>query len=243
VAVPRTKDTEHRGLPRGRSRLPEALVQQDQRGRMLRAMIETVAEKGYAAVTVGEVVARARVSRSSFYQQFADKENCFVIASAEGRRRFFDRVRAAARGLPADSPSELRLRAALRAYLIFLRDEPALATVIYVEWLGVRSGSPKRLAGGDDDVAAMDRREFAAMTATWHALARQHHPQWPEVPHEVFVALTGATEELVRELIYARRIERLPDLEDVLVAMHLRLLTDRSWTDSLAAPRTETPFN
>ena len=228
MAVRRVRDEEHRGLPRGRSRLPPALVQRDQRERILRSMIETVAERGYAAATVGEVVARARVSRSSFYAQFSDKEGCFVAASAEGRSRLFARVRQAARSLPSGSPAELRLRAALRAYLISLRDEPALATVLYVEWLGVRSRDVQRLASGRDD--------FASMTAAWHAQARRRHPRWPEVPPTVFVALTGATEELVRERVWGGHIDRLPELEDVLVAVHLRLLTDISW---LAASGTE----
>ncbi|MGA8015766.1 MAG: helix-turn-helix domain-containing protein, partial [Candidatus Dormiibacterota bacterium] len=112
MAVRRLNDGEHHGLPRGRSRLPEALVQRDQRERILRSMVETVAEQGYAAATVGEVVARARVSRSSFYAQFSDKEDCFVTASAEGRSRLFARVRKAARRVPSKSPPELRLRAA-----------------------------------------------------------------------------------------------------------------------------------
>lgn len=235
MALRRTGDEEHRGLPRGRSRLPEAMVQRDQRERILRSMIETAAERGYAAVTVGEVVARARVSRSSFYAQFSGKEDCFVTASAEGRGRVFARVRQAVRSLPAEVAPELRLRAALRAYLVSLRDEPALATVIYVEWLGVRSRDLQRLEGGHDT--------FAAMTAAWHAQARQHHPGWPEVPPAVFVALTGATEELVREQVWGGHIDRLPELEDVVVAVHLRLLTDigrsydRPRERAAAAPR------
>lgn len=227
------RDEAERGLPRGRSRLPPALVRRHQRERILRSMIETVAEKGYAAVTVAEVVARARVSRSSFYAQFSDREDCFVTASAEGRRSIFDRVRSAVRDLPAESPDELRLRAGLRSYLVSLRDEPALATVLYVEWLGVRSRGVPQLAGAHDD--------FAALTAAWHARARPRHPRWPEVPSKLFVALIGATEELVREQVWSGHIERLPELEEMLVAMHLRLLTDVSWPPASTAQGAASP--
>ncbi len=127
-------------------------------------------------------------------------------------------MRKAARRVPSKSPPELRLRAALRAYLSSLRDEPALATVLYVEWLGVRSRGVPPHAGWRDD--------FAAMTAAWHAQARRSHPRWPEVPAKVFVALIGATEELVREQVWGGHIDRLPELEEVVVAVHLRLLTD-----------------
>jgi AcrR family transcriptional regulator len=222
MAVERIEGQQFRGLPRGRSRLPRAEVQRAQRRRILRSMIEAVAEKGYVAVTVTEVVGRARVSRSSFYAQFADKEECFVAASGEGRRRLFAHVRRAARRAEGTDVDELRLRAALRAYLEFLDGDTALATVFYVEWLGVRGGAQKLASARDD---------FAAMTAAWHARARRHHPEWPEVPADVYLALTGATEELVREQVQGGRTKRLLDLENVLVGLHLRVLTDMAWQE------------
>ena len=149
-AVPQPRAELHRALPRGRNRLPVALVRRDQRERLLRSMIDAAAERCYAAVTVGEVVARARVSRSSFYAQFESKEDCFVAASTEGRARLVAQVRQAVRRLPAGSSDELRLRVALRAYLVSHRDDPALATVVYVEWLGVRSRDLERLVAGHD---------------------------------------------------------------------------------------------
>jgi AcrR family transcriptional regulator len=41
-------------------------------------MVGAVAAKGYAATTVADVLVRARVSRSAFYEQFRDKEDCFL---------------------------------------------------------------------------------------------------------------------------------------------------------------------
>ncbi|TMC55645.1 MAG: TetR/AcrR family transcriptional regulator [Chloroflexi bacterium] len=75
---------------------------------MLDAMAHAVAEKGYERTAVADVVARAGVSRKTFYQQFADKEACFlaayeaifaeimarVIAAYESRRRWPDRIAA-----------------------------------------------------------------------------------------------------------------------------------------------------
>ena len=52
----------------------------DQRERLLSAMAAAVAEHGYAATTVGEVVALARVSKRDFYAEFASKEACFLAA-------------------------------------------------------------------------------------------------------------------------------------------------------------------
>lgn len=72
-----------RRLPSGRrpaSGLTKEDVTQIQRNRMLFAMAEAVAEAGYAGVSVTDVVTRAGVSRATFYEQFADKRDCFLSA-------------------------------------------------------------------------------------------------------------------------------------------------------------------
>src|SRR3979411_2930096 len=73
-----------RGLPRGRGSLPPSEVARAQRDRILRAMTAAAAQLGYGSVRIGDVVERARVSRQSFYAQFADKEACFLAAHADG---------------------------------------------------------------------------------------------------------------------------------------------------------------
>src|SRR3954452_23052879 len=69
-----------RPLPRGPHSLTRDEVLASQRGRMIEAMAETVAAKGYAATTVADVVARAGVSRKTFYEHFRDREDCFLAA-------------------------------------------------------------------------------------------------------------------------------------------------------------------
>ncbi|MCW2494114.1 TetR/AcrR family transcriptional regulator [Jatrophihabitans sp.] len=51
-----------------------------QRSRMLFAMVEAVADQGYSTVSVADVVRLAGVSRATFYEQFQDKQDCFVSA-------------------------------------------------------------------------------------------------------------------------------------------------------------------
>jgi len=70
-------------LPRGRHKLPLETVRANQRERLLRAMLESVGERGYEATTVPEVIARARVSRNAFYQLFSDKVDCFLVLCEE----------------------------------------------------------------------------------------------------------------------------------------------------------------
>ena len=70
-------------LPRGRHNLSRDDVLDSQRTRLIRAMLDCVAERGYPATTVGDVVAAARCSRNAFYELFEDKEACYIAASDE----------------------------------------------------------------------------------------------------------------------------------------------------------------
>ena len=67
-------------LPRGRHGLTREQVVQSQRARIFRAMADTMADKGYAATSVADVLRAAKVSRETFYEQFDSKEDCFMSA-------------------------------------------------------------------------------------------------------------------------------------------------------------------
>ena len=67
-------------LPRGRHQLSRDEVAASQRLRIMGALAELMAEVGYVATTIGDVAARAAVSRSAFYASFADKEACLFAA-------------------------------------------------------------------------------------------------------------------------------------------------------------------
>ena len=54
------------------------------RARVLEAITQVVADKGYAATTVADVCRAARVSRGTFYEQFAGKEEAFLEAYRHG---------------------------------------------------------------------------------------------------------------------------------------------------------------
>ena len=67
-------------LPRGRHGLSREEVARTQRDRMLLAMVEASARKGYVDTTVADVLHGAKVSRETFYQQFDSKLACFLAA-------------------------------------------------------------------------------------------------------------------------------------------------------------------
>ena len=67
-------------LPRGPHRLSREQVENHQRGRIVAAMITEAGTKGYGSTTIGDITRRARVSRDTFYEQFANKEACLLAA-------------------------------------------------------------------------------------------------------------------------------------------------------------------
>ncbi len=212
------------GLPRGRSRLPAPDVQASQRERLLRATVAVIANKGYPAVTVADIVRQAKVSRAAFYLHFRSREDCFLAATRRGGRLLYNSVMRAAQEVPADAGDEEMLRVALRAFLRFLSDEPAFARVFYVDM---------PMAGPDAVERLQDAGfRFAELNAKWHRRARTRHPEWPAVPDEAYQALAGATAELIRSWVSAGKSEALHELEDTVVALHLAVLAARPWTVS-----------
>jgi AcrR family transcriptional regulator len=117
-------------LPRGRHGLSREEVVGSQRRRLLDAMARAVAERGYAHVTVADVIRRAGVSRETFYEQFADKEECFIAALDAVTDIFLGRL--AATQEHAGDPLE-RLDAMVGAYLEQLASEPELARTFLIE--------------------------------------------------------------------------------------------------------------
>jgi AcrR family transcriptional regulator len=187
----------------------------------LRSVIAAVSESGYPAVTIADIVRRARVSRAAFYTHFANKEECFLAATGEGREFMIGRVLSATRALPAGASDEELLRVSCRAYLAFLADEPAFARVFYVNMPAAGPEAARRLDAGPGLFAELNRR--------WHQRARERHPDWPAVPDEAYLALAAATAELARSLVYAGRTDALPGLEETLVSLHLAVLAGRAW--------------
>lgn len=67
-------------LPHGPHGLTQEEVEADQRARLVAAMVELVASKGYAATTVGDLIAHAGVSRKTFYSHFNDRDDLLLAA-------------------------------------------------------------------------------------------------------------------------------------------------------------------
>jgi AcrR family transcriptional regulator len=181
-----------------------------QRAKVLQAMIDVVAEKGYAAATVADAVRRARVSRGTFYELFASKEACLAEGYRLGADALGRRVTAAVADA-GDWREELRL--GIRAYLTALDEDPTFARVYLLE-------APMVATERDAGLWRFARRYGKSF-------ARSGRPVPPD--DALFVLAAG-----VHELACARLRAGLPvtDLENTLMGCAVRLVAkeEPTWT-------------
>ena len=205
-------------LPSGRHGLTREAVVASQRGRLIDAMAQVVAEKGYPATTVADVVERAGVSRRTFYEQFTDKEACFLAAYDLGLAVVAGRIKDAVDVDPT-AGWQAQARAGVEAFLALLASEPAFARALQLEIL---TAGP----------AALDRRAgmLTMFSAVWrgvHERARTEDPELRPLPDEVFSVVTAGLEELIRDCIRTRGTDALPELAEPILRTVLAVLGAR----------------
>jgi AcrR family transcriptional regulator len=212
-----------RRLPRGTHGLDPSLVAASQRTRLLEATGRAVAEKGYAAATIEDIVRGAGVSKKTFYEHFADKLDCFLAAYETASDELLEHVRRAqegsavegvtggadARGVPSHTDGAAwlaRTRAGIHAYLRWLAAEPALARVFLIE---VAAAGPE----------ALERRE---RLRDRYAERMRELQVANSVPDEIFHAVVAGADDLV-----VRRLREggdLLELEPILLYLQVSLL-------------------
>src|SRR5271170_3814810 len=176
------------GLPRGPQALPREAVATHQRERLFKAMIEAVNERGFIATTISDLVARAGISRRSFYEHFQNKEECLLAAYDAIVKRLERRLIAAAGSAdaPADWPAQLE--AFLRELFEAAGDRPDLARLVCVEMGAAGTVGVQRWA---QDATAIQR--FVV-----DGFARAPGPG--TIPDPVARAFVGA----LRRILYSR---------------------------------------
>jgi AcrR family transcriptional regulator len=216
-----------RRLPRGTHGLDPSLVAASQRTRLLEAVGRTVAEKGYAATTIEDIVRGAGVSKKTFYEHFSDKLDCFLAAYEAASDELLEHVRGAqdaaedgARSTTAaedgagrarargarDAAWLAHTRAGIHAYLRWLAAEPALARVFLIE---IAAAGPQ----------ALERRE---RLRDRYAERMRELQVANSVPDEIFHAVVAGADDLV-----VRRLREggdLLELEPTLLYLQVSLL-------------------
>jgi AcrR family transcriptional regulator len=141
---PTPRAGKRRGL-RGENVGSHSFVVHSQRERVLDAVANLSASKGYAAVSVKEIAEQAAVSLDAFYEHFAGKEDAFVVAYALGHSRALALTEFAYHSAPSWGEG---VRAAIATLFDFLSSEPAFARLALIEALVATSRTSSRAREG-----------------------------------------------------------------------------------------------
>jgi AcrR family transcriptional regulator len=125
-----SRSSGRRGLPRGENPISRSFVIHSQRERILDAVANLAAEKGYADLTIPDIVQEAAVSVQAFYEHFSGKEDAFLVAYEVGHRRALVAFEQAFDS-QEDWPS--KIQAGLRALYGFFASEPSFAHCALVD--------------------------------------------------------------------------------------------------------------
>jgi AcrR family transcriptional regulator len=121
------------------------------RERLIEAFTRVAARSGYAQATVADTIAQAGASRSTFYEQFADRDACMRAALERVGERLAEEVDAALAAREARDPA----RAAVAALVAFAERDPRAARLLFIESLGAGAAALAVRDALVDAVAAM----------------------------------------------------------------------------------------
>ncbi len=187
-------------LPAGRHGLSPSFVSQNQRLRLLAAMLRVLPKHGYPQLTIGHLTREAGVSRGTFYKQFSDKEECFLATYDVASGWVCERVEAAVEGI---DDWEQRVRAGASEALSLFGSTPLVAHLMAIEVPRVG------LMAREREVAMLDRFAAALLDGA---------PRRPGVSSEMARLQLGGVAGLISHYIVTGRAEQLPEAADTLVA-------------------------
>jgi AcrR family transcriptional regulator len=158
------------------------------RERLIEAMAISIAERGYRATTVADVVKIARTSRRNFYEHFADREACFLALFEQANDAT---MQAIAEAVDSAAPLERQVDAALGAYLENVTTQPKLYQSFVRELPGLGQ------AGSDRQLTVIER--FAQMLVGLVESGRAAQPELGARPlsMDMAVIIVGGLRELM----------------------------------------------
>lgn len=149
----------------------------------------SIADKGYAATTIADVVMHARVSKRTFYEHFTDKEACLMALYEQGCVHLLAVVRSAAtRGGSWKS----MINDGVNAYLNALESMPAVTRTLLVE---IQAAGPKAYR-----LRQQMQRRFADTLVEVVDAARAADPAIPKLSQLLAIALVGGVHEMMLQV-------------------------------------------
>ena len=206
-------------LPPGRHGLSRSFVAQKQSDRILAAVAEACSAKGYAEMSVEDIIAAAGVSRRTFYEHFKNKEHAFLAAYDAVVVQLFGRVNGA---IEAAETIQDKIRAGLSAFLGFLASEPAFARMCIVDVL----------AAGSEAVARRDGAMRGFSQLILQNVRDEIGDDAPPALDVISETVVGGIYEVVYARVLRREFDELPRLlPDLVYALLLPFLGPRAARD------------
>jgi AcrR family transcriptional regulator len=184
-----------------RGQTPER-VAHEQKARLEAAMVEAVARHGYAGTTLRELVRLAGVSKTTFYEHFESKQECFLATFDEIITQVTERVGSAYR---EEGDFRERLVAALTVFMNIVVSEPEAAKLAMVESLTLGAAGVAHRERGLEAFEVMIRQSF------------DRSPAKDEVPATTVRAIASGIRGVVYRRLRSGNVEELPGLVDELV--------------------------
>jgi AcrR family transcriptional regulator len=184
-----------RKLQPGR-RLPAEEVARNQRERLFAALVAVVAEKGYEATRVEDLLELSGVSRSAFYEHFSDKQDCLLAAIGAFLGPTIETI-AEGNGQP---PGGKRIGGAIDALISLIVNQPAAARMCFVE----------TFAAGPRAVEEIDRAATALQDFALASLDQM--PGRERMPPEVVAAVIGGLRKVIHTRLYRGEERELLEL-------------------------------
>ena len=194
-------------VPRGRHAPPLEVRLERQRARLFAAAAAVFARVGYAEASAEAISREAGMSKATFYEHFANKEECIL--------QLFDAASEMVRGgvgsvtlADEDSTPEERIRVGVRAFLSALQAYPDHAKTLLVEIIG----AGPRAAERRDSVL----QDFAELLDRQNAVAHERYGGRRFASPDDAFAIVGAIVELAsRQLRYGKPHD-IADLEPII---------------------------
>ncbi|HEX8157733.1 MAG TPA: TetR/AcrR family transcriptional regulator [Solirubrobacteraceae bacterium] len=202
-------------IPRGRHAPPLEVRLQVQAHRLFDAAATVFTRVGYAEASAEAISRQAGMSKATFYEHFANKEECLIALFQHASTMLLDELVAASRG--ADRDYEDRHRAGLRAILEAIESNPAMAQAILVETVGAGPRVAELRDSALNDIAQVMYEQ------TVRAAALTGGPAFSS-SDEAF-AIVGATFELVSRQLRTGQPARVLDLQPLIERLILGLLS------------------
>ncbi len=180
---------------------PREVARRNQRERLFAAMVAVASTKGYRATSVADLVEISGVSSRSFYQHFADKEECFLATLDEIVA--ITRRQVAEGPLDVDGP-EQGVVAVGRALAQMLAHQPYAARLLLVE----------AFSAGEEARGRM--HEVEKRTGELLQAAFEQTPGRQGMPPELTRALLGGVAGVVARRLARDEIEGIEELASAL---------------------------